>query len=279
MDQCEDREDRVPPSKTTLCGEHEDQSKVQSPEQLPDSPEPEPSCVSFRSSFSKERGIDLNQRPSVLSRNHPEPKPEPRTEPGPSCVSFKSDWSKDNPLVNFKSQNISKPEIYQQTADSPESEASGLSFRTVQRISEVPKGSAVPQHQIQLDSIFKVLEIKILTYAKNELKKIHKVLCSDYPEYLKSPMEDKDDMDEEKKRSSREAFLKITQHFLRNMKQEELADLLQSKTYGGVHQHHFKSGLKKKFQCVFEGIAKAGSPTLLNQIYTELYITEGGTGE
>uniref|UniRef100_A0A674CRK5 NACHT domain-containing protein n=1 Tax=Salmo trutta TaxID=8032 RepID=A0A674CRK5_SALTR len=37
--------------------------------------------------------------------------------------------------------------------------------------------------------------------------------------------------------------------------------------------------LKKKFQCVFEGIAKQGNPTLLNQIYTELYITEGGTGE
>uniref|UniRef100_A0A3B5LT02 NACHT domain-containing protein n=1 Tax=Xiphophorus couchianus TaxID=32473 RepID=A0A3B5LT02_9TELE len=44
-------------------------------------------------------------------------------------------------------------------------------------------------------------------------------------------------------------------------------------------QHQLKSGLKKKFQSVFEGIAKAGSPTLLNQIYTELYITEGGTGE
>uniref|UniRef100_A0A665T3I0 B30.2/SPRY domain-containing protein n=1 Tax=Echeneis naucrates TaxID=173247 RepID=A0A665T3I0_ECHNA len=28
-----------------------------------------------------------------------------------------------------------------------------------------------------------------------------------------------------------------------------------------------------------EGISKAGNPTLLNQIYTELYITEGGTGE
>ncbi|XP_041825060.1 NACHT, LRR and PYD domains-containing protein 3-like [Melanotaenia boesemani] len=40
-----------------------------------------------------------------------------------------------------------------------------------------------------------------------------------------------------------------------------------------------KSGLKKKFQCVFEGISKAGNPTLLNQIYTELYITEGGTAE
>uniref|UniRef100_A0A8C7TGN6 B30.2/SPRY domain-containing protein n=1 Tax=Oncorhynchus mykiss TaxID=8022 RepID=A0A8C7TGN6_ONCMY len=35
----------------------------------------------------------------------------------------------------------------------------------------------------------------------------------------------------------------------------------------------------RKFQCVFEGIAKQGNPTLLNNIYTELYITEGGTGE
>ncbi|XP_029922309.1 NACHT, LRR and PYD domains-containing protein 12-like, partial [Myripristis murdjan] len=37
--------------------------------------------------------------------------------------------------------------------------------------------------------------------------------------------------------------------------------------------------LKKRCECVFEGIAKAGNPTLLNQIYTELYITEGGSGE
>ncbi|XP_065326311.1 protein NLRC3-like [Pelmatolapia mariae] len=44
-------------------------------------------------------------------------------------------------------------------------------------------------------------------------------------------------------------------------------------------QLKLKSVLKNEFQCVFEGIAKAGSPTLLNQIYTELYITEGGTAE
>uniref|UniRef100_A0AAY5L578 B30.2/SPRY domain-containing protein n=1 Tax=Esox lucius TaxID=8010 RepID=A0AAY5L578_ESOLU len=30
--------------------------------------------------------------------------------------------------------------------------------------------------------------------------------------------------------------------------------------------------------CLFEGIAKQGNPTLLNKIYTELYITEGGSG-
>uniref|UniRef100_A0A3Q4HML8 NACHT domain-containing protein n=1 Tax=Neolamprologus brichardi TaxID=32507 RepID=A0A3Q4HML8_NEOBR len=48
-----------------------------------------------------------------------------------------------------------------------------------------------------------------------------------------------------------------------------------------LHKCHrkLKPALKKKFECVFEGIAKAGNPTLLNQIYTELYITEGGTAE
>ncbi|XP_029380200.1 NACHT, LRR and PYD domains-containing protein 12-like [Echeneis naucrates] len=63
------------------------------------------------------------------------------------------------------------------------------------------------------------------------------------------------------------------------MKQEELADCLQSKFNAPICHRKLKSALKKKFQCVFEGISKAGNPTLLNQIYTELYITEGGTGE
>ncbi|XP_030265632.1 NACHT, LRR and PYD domains-containing protein 12-like [Sparus aurata] len=63
------------------------------------------------------------------------------------------------------------------------------------------------------------------------------------------------------------------------MKQEELADRLQSKHLAAVCLSNLKSNLKKKFKCVFEGIAKAGNPTLLNQIYTELFITEGGSAE
>uniref|UniRef100_A0A3P9I4Z4 NACHT domain-containing protein n=1 Tax=Oryzias latipes TaxID=8090 RepID=A0A3P9I4Z4_ORYLA len=69
-----------------------------------------------------------------------------------------------------------------------------------------------------------------------------------------------------------------TVNFLRRMKQEDLADRLQSRS-PAVCRHELQSGLKKKFQCVFEGMAKAGSPTLLNEIYTELFITEGGRGE
>ncbi|KAM4744341.1 protein NLRC3-like [Anableps anableps] len=83
--------------------------------------------------------------------------------------------------------------------------------------------------------------------------------------------------DDEETICSREALLKITMFFLKKMNQEKLADHLQNGYLATTCK--LKSGLKKKFQCVFEGIAKAGSPTRLNQIYTELYITEGGTGE
>uniref|UniRef100_A0A8C4GFN1 NACHT domain-containing protein n=1 Tax=Dicentrarchus labrax TaxID=13489 RepID=A0A8C4GFN1_DICLA len=119
----------------------------------------------------------------------------------------------------------------------------------------------------------------IVTFVKNELKKIQKVLSSDYQECLESQRENEevlDSEDEEHRKSSREAFLKITLNFLRRMKQEELAGHLQSSKR---ISRELKSNLKKKFQCVFEGIAKAGNPTVLNQIYTELYITEGGTAE
>ncbi|XP_028297317.1 protein NLRC3-like, partial [Gouania willdenowi] len=63
------------------------------------------------------------------------------------------------------------------------------------------------------------------------------------------------------------------------MKQEELAEHLQSRTKAPQYKRELKSKLKKKFQCVSEGVAKAGSPTLLKDIFTELYITEGGGGE
>ncbi|XP_074503394.1 protein NLRC3-like isoform X1 [Sebastes fasciatus] len=154
--------------------------------------------------------------------------------------------------------------------------------RVDQQSSEVPSGQSAQQHRTHLDSIFMLLEENIVTFVKNELKTIQKVLSSDHPECLESQRDDEevlDGKDEEQRRSSREAFLKITLHLLRRMKQEELADCLQSRSYSGVCQRELKSNLKKKFQCVFEGIAKAGNPTLLNQIYTELYITEGGTAE
>ncbi|KAL4009635.1 hypothetical protein ACER0C_003487 [Sarotherodon galilaeus] len=144
--------------------------------------------------------------------------------------------------------------------------------RLDQQSSEVPSGQSAQQDQTQLESIFMLLEDNIITFVKNELKKIQKVLSPDNPECLESQREDDD------QRRSREAFMRITLNFLRRMKQEELADHLQ-KNFPTVCQRKVKLTLQKKFQCVFEAITKAGNPTLLNQIYTELHITEGGTAE
>ncbi|MED6277429.1 hypothetical protein CHARACLAT_013430, partial [Characodon lateralis] len=146
MDQCEDR---VPPSKTTLCGEHEDQSKAQ--------------------------------------RKLPEPE--------------------------FKSEQHS------------------AANRVDQQNSEVPSGPSAQQHQTQLDSIFMLLEDNIVTFVKNELKKVKKVLSPHYPEGLESQWRDEEVLegdDKEDRRSSGEAFVKITLNFLKKMKQEELAERLQS---------------------------------------------------
>uniref|UniRef100_A0AAQ4R441 B30.2/SPRY domain-containing protein n=1 Tax=Gasterosteus aculeatus aculeatus TaxID=481459 RepID=A0AAQ4R441_GASAC len=186
-------------------------------------------------------------------RTHQRPGPGP----GPSCVSMKSNRSMDHP-IEFKDVG------------------SSVDARGDQESSEVPTGPSAQQHQTHLDSIFMLLEENILTFVKNELKKIQKVVSSDYPECLEK--EDGEVLDEEQRRS-RKAFVKISVQFLRRMKQEELADRLQSRLHAAVCQRELKSDLKKKFQCVFEGIAKAGNPTLLNEIYTELYITEGGTAE
>uniref|UniRef100_A0AAQ4QMF4 NACHT domain-containing protein n=1 Tax=Gasterosteus aculeatus aculeatus TaxID=481459 RepID=A0AAQ4QMF4_GASAC len=249
MNQAEDPEDGVPPSEAPLCGEHDSQTKAQRIHQRPG---PGPSCVSMKSNQSMELPVDIKDvGPSVDASSHQ----QRGTSPEPRCLSMKSDQSIGR-FFDFKDGRRS----YDTEED--------------QESSEVPTGPSAQQHQTHLDSIFMLLEENILTFVKNELKKLQKVVSSDYPECL-----EKEEVLDEEQRRSREAFVKISVHFLRRMKQEELAERLQSRLHAAVCQRELKSNLKKKFQCVFEGIAKAGNTTLLNEIFTELYITEGGTAE
>ncbi|XP_067334254.1 NACHT, LRR and PYD domains-containing protein 3-like [Channa argus] len=254
MNQCEDREEGVPPSKTTLYGRHERETKDQRlKKQRPDSAEP--SWVSMKSDQSIRGLINFKDGKAVDQRMK-------KQRPKHSYVSMKSDRSMRQG-INFKDEQAADQRVEQQS-------------------SEVLSDQFAQQHQPDLDSIFMLLEDNIVTFVKNQLKEIQRVLRPDYPECSESQREDEevlDSEDEEQRRSSRDSFVKITVNFLRRMKQEELADCLQSGFDAAVCGHKLKSNLKKKFQCVFEGIAKAGNPTLLNQIYTELYITEGGTGE
>ncbi|XP_030601158.1 NACHT, LRR and PYD domains-containing protein 12-like [Archocentrus centrarchus] len=215
------------------------------------------SCVSMKSDASRDPPLFFKKQDSTFRSGKLNGIYE-RTclEPTLSCVSMKSDASREPPLFFKKQELFSRP---------------GKRRRVDQQSSEGPSGQSAQQHQTQLNSIFQLLEDNIITFVKKELKKIQKILSPDYPECL--------EREDEEQRSSREALVKITLDFLRRMKQEELAERLQSRTPSHVCERELKSALKKKFQCVFEGIAKAGNPTLLNQIYTELYITEGGTAE
>ena len=103
-------------------------------------------------------------------------------------------------------------------------------FTPVDRQS-VQHGSDVCFHDFTLSHsyhlLFQLLEDNIVSFVRNQLKKIKTLLSSDYPECSESQGEDEGE-DEEQRRSSREAFLKITLYFLRRMKEEELAECLQS---------------------------------------------------
>ncbi|XP_052358016.1 NACHT, LRR and PYD domains-containing protein 3-like isoform X2 [Oncorhynchus keta] len=192
-------------------------------------------------------------------------KQERPASPVPSCVSMKSDKSMDQPL-QFREGDFSTEQRNQQERSE----------------SEILSGQSSQSHQTDLDSIFSMLEEKIMTFVKNEMKMFKRILSPELPEGFESQKQDKevvDAEDEKQESSAREGALKITLHILRKMNQKELADTLEKYELAVICQREHKSNLKKKFQCVFEGIAKQGNPTLLNNIYTELYITEGGTGE
>ncbi len=77
-----------------------------------------------------------------------------------------------------------------------------------------------------------MLEENIVAFVKNELKTIQRVLSLDSPEGVEVVNEDEEvgesKGEKKRRRSSRAALLKITQHFLRDMKQEELANSLHS---------------------------------------------------
>ncbi|KAJ0070231.1 hypothetical protein NL108_006113 [Boleophthalmus pectinirostris] len=129
-----------------------------------------------------------------------------------------------------------------------------------------PEDQREPGPEEQLDVIFKRLEEDVLTFVQQQLQRLHRLLASDYPECSESEEEE-----------SREV-LNITLDFLKRMDQEHLAQRLRDRSKVGFRDK-LKCDLQQRFSRVFEGVAKAGDSAPLTQIYTELYITEGGASE
>ncbi|KAK0149009.1 NLR family CARD domain-containing protein 3 [Merluccius polli] len=226
--------------------------------------------------------------------------------PGPSCVSMKSDRSMDVPF-EFKvgNQSIEKRRVQQERADSPgpscvsmKSDRSmkeparfkdgnqSVEKRPAGRESRTDASDVLSEFRVKFSLMFVLLqraEEDAHAFLDKELKKIWRAHFPDYPQCSESQREeDKEVLDgeeEDQRRRAIEGVVDITVLCLKQLKQEELADFLQSKHFAVMCQHELKSHLREKTQRVFEGVPKAGQATDLNEIYTEIFITEGHSGD
>ncbi|XP_051992105.1 NACHT, LRR and PYD domains-containing protein 3-like isoform X2 [Xyrauchen texanus] len=204
---------------------------------------PESSCVSMKSDGSMDPPLRFSSGAPCadVSVIHGE-------SPEPSCVSMKSDRSMNQPLKFSSGESL-------------------INYRNKQDESDSTAG------KVPLDSIFVELEHKIISLMKKELKSFKRLLISDSP-----ACSEREEEDDEGQSRVREGFLKITLHVLKKMKLTDLANTLQTKLIS-VHQQKLKTKLKENFQRITEGMSNQSSSTLVNEIYTELYITEGGSAE
>ncbi|XP_034538643.1 NLR family CARD domain-containing protein 3-like [Notolabrus celidotus] len=273
----------TPTLKTGLCGDGTEAQRILER----DDPEPAPSYLSMKSNQSMadpiQFGVSGNERLQLQRPDFCEPR----------CLSIKSHQSKSD-YIYFNGGPPCKDQIILERVDDPEPATSCLYMKSNHSMADPiqfeksadervdPQSAETSsqsdlQNQTDLDSVFQRLEDNVLTLVKDELKRLKKVLSSDCAEPSESLKEEEDEV---QKRSSSAALMKIVVYLLRAMEHEGLADILQSRCPDQLCvQQKLKSNLKKKFQRVFEGIAKTGNLTLLNQIYTELYITEGGSAE
>ncbi|KAL2079277.1 hypothetical protein ACEWY4_025021 [Coilia grayii] len=174
--------------------------------------------------------------------------------PAHTCVSMKSDRSEDR-FINFKHGDPTD----------------GSRDKMEETKSDAVSSKLIQSQQGNLEHILQELEKKIVTFVKNELMRFKRILSPDYQEDFEHKDEEESD--------AREGTLKMALHFLRSMNQKDLADKLQDSEMDVLCQAQLKQNLKNKYQSVFEGIQKQGSSALLEKIYTEVYITEGGSGK
>ncbi|KAJ8245191.1 hypothetical protein GJAV_G00274110 [Gymnothorax javanicus] len=140
--------------------------------------------------------------------------------------------------------------------------------------------------KLKKDEKLKLFQTRLSQYSPEYFQSLSRVKSHhDYPECSEREQEDPEVLHIAEKMleaCGSETSLKITLHILRNMELKDLANSLERDEQHNKSlrraQQALKSHLKQRFECIFEGSAQQGPPTLLNEIYTELYITEGGSG-
>ncbi|XP_076738598.1 protein NLRC3-like [Maylandia zebra] len=227
MDQCEDREEGVPPSKSTLCGEHESQTKAQR-----NQPGPPPSSVSCKSDASKDFNIEF--KVSAAERG------QRSQSAGSSCPSMRSDGSMPHP---------------------PDFSAEPGPVRERKR-----KRSGVCEEE----------QLSCCALCQDVLKDPVSTSCGHW--FCRQCISSYWDQSASSGDSS------CPQCGERSRSRAGLQTASQSscvQTDVGLQEvlDEHKISLRRRCERVTEGSDETGSRTLLNRIYTELYITEGQSEE
>ncbi|XP_029985020.1 NACHT, LRR and PYD domains-containing protein 3-like isoform X4 [Sphaeramia orbicularis] len=219
--------------------------------------------------------------------------------------------SKSSPDEEDESQTEAQ-RIHQQRSDSPEPRCETMKNQWCEndpqepqqqvheQISEVPSGQSQQQPQTQPDSTSmrqqKPIPKKILLDTLDDLEPEdfirfkwflqHKDLLGGFKSIPKQQLNDADRTNtlDQMLKTYGIYTVKVTTLVLVKINRKDLVEELSQTSYEPEEiltqcRSELKREMIKKYQCVFEGITKAGNPTLLNQIYTELYITEGGAAE
>ncbi|KAK0139924.1 NLR family CARD domain-containing protein 3 [Merluccius polli] len=269
---------------------------------------PGPSCVSMKSDWSMLEPVNFKDgRPSREERRVQQ---ERADSPGPSCVSMKSDRSMGRP-VNFKDGRHSREERYELQTDNEDRPFRCYQTLLVQMFSSLSKYNSVcvcvfstddtrrgqrpagresrtdasdvlSEFRVKFSLMFVLLqraEEDAHAFLDKELKKLWRGLFPDYPQCSESQREEEDPKKGEQRRRAIKGVVDITVLCLMEMNQEELANKLWGETVAMECNHKLKSHLIEKFRRVFEGIAKAGQATDLNDFYTEIFITERDIGD
>ncbi|XP_048021138.1 protein NLRC3-like isoform X4 [Megalobrama amblycephala] len=192
------------------------------------------------------------------------------SNPESSCVSVKSNWSMENPLT-FKSGD-KRPDLssVQQKRSNPESSCVSVKSSwsmenplTFKSGDKRPDLSSVQQKSSNPESSCVSMKSNCSMENPPELK------SGDKRPDLRSNLQSRPV-------KNKTVFTPVIQP----------QDFNESMNPGFSHDskpaevlNTLRSNLRKKFECLYEGISKQGNPTLLNEIYTELYITESESGE
>ncbi|XP_062396037.1 protein NLRC5-like [Sardina pilchardus] len=229
---------------------------------------PVPSCVSLKSDWSMVEPLQFRSDPPQLDSKPQTYRP---VSPVPSCVSLKSDWSMGEPL-QFRSdppQSDSKPQTHRPVSPAPScvsmksdwSMGEPLQFR-----SDPPQSdsngfrNSLTQDQSRCGVCEQLLRDPVITSCGH---RFCRQCISSY--WSKSGPSGDYSCPQCRKRPRTHPLLNPP------IKRAKITD---NHVLNEILMTH-KASMKRRFESICEGIIRSGTQTLLNKIYTELYITEG----